>query len=66
MGMLPDELEQMGPPQSALDGRGVNFAALFPGGEAPGAEEIAVAGIILGALAFVILMRRGFSAVLSK
>jgi hypothetical protein len=56
----------MGPPQSALDGRGVNFAALFPGGEAPGAEEIAVAGIILGALAFVILMRRGFSAVLSK
>jgi len=43
-----------------------SLGALIPGGVAPGPQELAVAGIILGALAFTILIRRGFRPVLSK
>lgn len=45
---------------------GFNLGALVPGGEPPGAEELSVAGIILGAILFVFLMRRGFASVLNK
>lgn len=45
---------------------GINLSALFPGGISPGPQELAVGGIILGALLFAILVRRGFRPVLSK
>ena len=44
----------------------LNLSALFPGGAAPGPQELAVAGIILGSLLFIILVRRGFRPVLVK
>lgn len=45
---------------------GFNIGALLPGGIAPGPQELAVGAIILGALAFAILVRRGFRPVLNK
>jgi len=44
----------------------LNLSALFPGGASPGPQELAVAGVILAALLFVILVRRGFRPVLVK
>lgn len=45
---------------------GANILSLIPGGIAPEPEETAVAGIILGALLFVFLVRKGFGSVLNK
>ncbi len=47
-------------------GAGINLGAFLPGGIAPGPQEVAVALIVLGALGFVILVRRGFASVLNK
>lgn len=61
-GAMVDDLEST----ETQRGSRFNLAAFIPGGAAPGPQELAVAGIILGALAFVVLVRRGFRPVLSK
>lgn len=64
MASSPDDID----PQGADIGRsmGINLGDFLPGGLAPQPQEIYVAGIILAALGFVILMRRGFGSVLNK
>lgn len=44
----------------------VNLLSVLPGGVAPEPEETAVAGIIVGALIIVFLIRKGFGSVLNK
>ena len=63
--MHPDELESYRD-DGETGGVGWNIGSLLPGGEPPDAVSVTVAGIVLGALAFVILMRRGFASVLNK
>lgn len=43
----------------------LNLGALIPGGAQPGPTEVCVAAIILGSLAFVYAVRRGFRPVLN-
>lgn len=45
---------------------GLNLGALLPGGLSPGPQEIAVGAIILGALVFVIAIRKGFRPVVNR
>jgi hypothetical protein len=66
MAMMADELESYRVDADDTGGAGWNLGSLLPGGEPPDATSVAVAGIVLGALAFVILMRRGFASVLNK
>lgn len=60
-----DEAQGSNGPGGA-EGRGNSFLSVLPGGIAPEPEETAVAGIILVALAVVILVRKGFGSVLNK
>lgn len=46
--------------------QGLNLGALLPGGVSPGPQELAVAAIIIGALVFVIAVRKGFRPVVSR
>lgn len=61
-----DELAAVGEPGQGSGHGPINLASLVPGGIAPEPQETAVAVIVLAALGFVILMRRGFGSVLSK
>lgn len=40
--------------------------AVIPGGHRPTADEVALSMLILGALAFIVLVRRGFRPVLTR
>jgi hypothetical protein len=43
-----------------------NVLSLLPGGERPGNVEIATALLVLGALGYLILVRRGFRGVIAS